>query len=89
MQYNKNLLSAVIVIMAPGEKPEFKKYRNIKNATPQLQSLITFAKGFSFAHHINLYHKKDRSFYKQIKLIDEPDNFQPHRQKKDDGSRMF
>jgi hypothetical protein len=86
MEYNKNLLTAIICIKPPGEKPLFLKYRNVKNATYQLNKLIEFAKTKSFASHINLYWKKDRSFYQQIKLHD---TVQPKEKKADDNKRMF
>lgn len=87
MKYDKNLLTAIIVVEVPGEKSQFLKYRNVKDAPYQLQKLEKFARGISFAHHINLYHKKDRSFYKQIKLYN--DNFQSQQQKANDNKRMF
>jgi len=87
MQYNKNLLTAIIVVMVPGEKPQFLKYRNIKDATPQLNKLETFARSIQFADHINLYYKKDRSFYKQIRLTD--GNFQPSKKEAVNRPTMF
>ena len=68
MRYDKNLLTAIIVCQIPGEKNKFIKYRNIKDATPQIAKLETHARTFEYAHHINLYYKGTKRFYKQILL---------------------
>lgn len=68
MQYNKNLLTAIIVCEIPHEKPVFRKYRNIKNTDYWLRKTEAFARTIPFAHHINFYHKKNREFFKRINL---------------------
>jgi len=70
MQYDKNLLTAIIVIEIPGENTQFRKYRNIKDAPYQLEKLKKFAKTIPFAHHINLYYKRSKDFKQQIQLTD-------------------
>lgn len=63
------LFSAIVVSKVQGEKDQFAKYRNIpKN---RFNSLCKFAlKTFPGLHHINLYEKGTKRFYKQLKKND-------------------